>query len=49
MIYAVAGDVLLFISLFVLGGSFWDKLRSLFQHNAYVAIPDAPTGQGQSE
>jgi hypothetical protein len=40
LIYALAGDVLLLISLFVLGGAFWDKLRSLFQHNAYAIFPD---------
>jgi hypothetical protein len=30
---AVAGDVLLLASLFVLGGEFWDKLRSLFDYD----------------
>jgi hypothetical protein len=40
LIYAVAGDVLLLISLFVLGGAFWDKLRSLFQHDAHAIFPD---------
>ncbi len=49
LIYAVAGDVLLLISLFVLGGVFWDKLWSLFQHDAYVMIPDKKTQQSQSE
>ncbi len=34
IIYAIVGDVLLFSSLFVLGGEFWDKLRSLFVHGA---------------
>lgn len=38
LIYAIAGDLLLFISLFVLGGGFWDKLRSLFKYNAYAVI-----------
>ena len=28
--YAIVGDVMLLASLFVLGGDFWDKLRSLF-------------------
>ena len=37
--YAVAGDVLLLASLFVLGGAFWDKLRSLFMHRARAVIP----------
>ena len=28
----IGGDVLLFISLFVLGGEFWDKIRALFTY-----------------
>ena len=32
----VAGDVTLIASFFVLGGNFWDKLRSLFVHRAMV-------------
>lgn len=32
--YAIGGDVLLLSSLFVLGGNFWDKIRSLFIHSA---------------
>ena len=35
----IGGDVLLLASLFVLGGDFWDKLRSLFIHSAHVVIP----------
>lgn len=34
--YAVAGDILVAGSLFVLGGAFWDKLRALFVHGAGV-------------
>ena len=34
----VMGDVLLFSSLFVLGGDFWDKLRGLFIHKAKIKI-----------
>lgn len=30
----LAGDLLLLASLFVLGGDFWDKIRSLFVHDA---------------
>ena len=37
---AVLGDVALLISLFVLGGGFWDKLRSLFIRDAYATILD---------
>jgi hypothetical protein len=36
---AIAGDVLLLISLTLLGGDFWEKLRSLFIHGAYAVIP----------
>ena len=31
---AVGGDLLLLVSLFVLGSEFWDKLRALFVYNA---------------
>jgi hypothetical protein len=31
---AITGDLLLLTSLFVLGGEFWDKLRSLFIYEA---------------
>jgi hypothetical protein len=37
--YAIGGDALLLASLFVLGGDFWDKLRSLFLRNATAQIP----------
>jgi hypothetical protein len=33
LISAVAGDVVLLTSLFVLGGGFWDKLRALFRYD----------------
>ena len=36
---AIAGDVMLLISLILLGGDFWEKLRSLFIHGAYAVIP----------
>jgi len=49
LIYAVAGDVLLLISLFILGGAFWDKLRSLFQHNAYAIFPDKLATEGEPQ
>jgi hypothetical protein len=34
----IAMDLLLFSSLFVLGGDFWDKIRGLFIHDAVVQI-----------
>ena len=39
-IISVVGDVVLITSLFVLGGDFWDKLRSLFVYGAKVIFPD---------
>jgi hypothetical protein len=33
---AIGSDILLVLSLFVLGGDFWDKLRSLFIHRSKV-------------
>ncbi len=33
----IAGDLMLIVSLFVLGGDFWDKLRSLF---VYRPLPN---------
>ena len=36
---SVTGDVVLITSLFVLGGDFWDKLRSLFIYSAKVIFP----------
>jgi hypothetical protein len=41
MVYAVAGDVLLLVGLFLLGGNFWDKLQALFLHKA-VVVADHP-------
>jgi hypothetical protein len=37
--YAIIGDLLLLVSLFVLGGDFWDKLRALFIRGAKVVFP----------
>jgi len=37
--WAMAGDGLLLVSLFVLGGDFWDKLRALFIHDARAVFP----------
>ena len=38
LIYAMVGDVILASSLFVLGGEFWDKLRSLFIYGARASF-----------
>jgi hypothetical protein len=32
-------DIFLVFSLFILGGDFWDKLRSLFVHGARATFP----------
>jgi hypothetical protein len=37
--YGIIGDLLLLVSLFVLGGDFWDKLRALFVHGARAVFP----------
>jgi hypothetical protein len=37
--FGLAGDILLLSSLFVLGGVFWDKLRGLFVHGAWIQFP----------
>ena len=34
--YAIGGDLLLLVSMFVLGGNFWDKIRALFVYEAEV-------------
>jgi len=36
---AFMGDLLLLVSLFILGGDFWDKLRALFVREATVVFP----------
>ena len=41
LMYALGGDILLLASLFVLGGDFWDKIRSLFVHDAVILFPRA--------
>ncbi len=37
--YGIIGDLVLLVSLFVLGGDFWDKLRALFIHGANAVFP----------
>jgi len=32
--FAIGGDILILVSFFVLGGDFWDKIRSLFIYDA---------------
>ena len=47
--YAIGGDLLFLASLFVLGGGFWDKLRSLFVHEAVAQFPDLPAADDRLE
>ena len=42
VVYAVVGDILVLVGLFLLGGNFWDKLRALFIHKAVVVIAENP-------
>jgi hypothetical protein len=37
--FAVAGDLLLLLSLLILGGDFWEKLRSLFVYRSKAHFP----------
>ncbi len=41
----LAADVLFMASLFVLGGDFWDKLRSLFSYEAKAQFPESVNGE----
>jgi len=41
----LAGDVLFLASFFVLGGDFWDKVRSLFVHGARAVFPEPVQSQ----
>jgi hypothetical protein len=43
-LFAVGGDLMLLSSLFVLGGDFWDKVRSLFVHDAEARFPVVSEG-----
>ena len=38
----ISGDIILIASLFVLGGDFWDKLRSLFVYRSRAVLIDNP-------
>jgi len=44
LIVNIIGDVMLVSSFFVLGGGFWDKIRSLFVHTASVKFPNPLSG-----
>ena len=40
IIFSIVGDIILIVSLFLLGGEFWEKLHALFRHDAHVVIPE---------
>ena len=42
--YAIGGDILLVAGLFVLGGNFWDKVRSLFNYDAEARFTQTASG-----
>jgi hypothetical protein len=46
MWWHVGGDVVFVTSLFVLGGDFWNKLRSLFVHGARAVFPSTDPHKG---
>ena len=41
-VVSLIGDLMFVASFFVLGGDFWDKIRSLFIHSARVQFNDQP-------
>jgi hypothetical protein len=43
----ISGDIILIASLFVLGGDFWDKLRSLFVYRSRAILLDNPQQKSQ--
>ena len=47
--FALVFDIMLIASLFVLGGDFWDKLRSLFIHDARATFPAQPATESQGQ
>ena len=42
IIFAIVGDICFLTSFIVLGGDFWDKIRSLFIHSAKAHFPQIP-------
>ncbi len=40
LLLAITADLSLLISLFLLGGEFWEKLRALYVHGAVAIMPD---------
>ena len=42
--FAIGGDILILASLLILGGDFWDKIRSLFIHDSEVHFSQQSSG-----
>jgi len=42
ILFCIVGDLMFLSSLLLLGGDFWDKLRSLFVHGSKAAFPKTP-------
>jgi len=42
LLFAIGGDTLILVSFFVLGGDFWDKIGSLFIHDAKILFEQTP-------
>ena len=49
MFWHIGGDLMFVTSLLVLGGEFWDKLRSLFVHGARAVFPSTDGKGGESD
>ena len=49
LLWAIGGDLVFVASFFVLGGEFWDKLRSLFVHGARAVFPNTDGEGGQRD
>ena len=49
MFWLIGGDLMFVTSLVVLGGEFWDKLRSLFVHGARAVFPNTDGEGGQTD
>jgi hypothetical protein len=49
MFWHIGGDLTFALSFFVLGGEFWDKVRSLFVHGARAVFPSEDGKGGRDE
>ena len=49
ILFGVTGDIAFLTSFFVLGGDFWDKIRSLFIHSAKVHFPQIPNERSEGK